>query len=829
MPLAAVAPLVAGVLLLGSSRAQFAFEAPRLQHFPADGLQALKASFADLDGDGDADAVTTGTVGGATLVRFHRNDGHGVFTTDPAWPDVAGGPFHLIADYDSDGDPDVVLDGAIVRNLGGGALQTTPVAANGWPIACADFDGDGVRDLFVQRSNGIGTGVALFRQVGGTFVSAAVPTTDVLISDAAARDFDGDGDVDLLLAARPYVLPFTANWSGNDRLWLNNGTGQFVEQNLPGTLNVDTTTVVVDDLDGDGDHDCMLRVGGFPPAWELRLNDGLGNLLVTTGHLPAGTPLTPFRAVDLDGDGDRDLAGLTHWLANDGTAHFTLSPWLRATPVAAVSDHADVDADGDLDLLLAGGQPQRLLLNLAPGSLFDASRTPWDRVSIARGDVDGDGDLDLLAGTPDGGLGINDGTGWFTDAPFPWPAGQVLPSSVHIIDVDGDTDRDVLCVFSPATGGTHLRLFRNNGNATFVDVGTTGMPGPLPGNATASAVLDADGDGDRDVVLIVRQGGVFLFANSGAGAFSAVPGAFPPYAGWLQSIATGDLDGDGDVDVLTGDESYGSAASQIRYFANNGTGVYADVSAQRLLAPTALTRSLTVADIDADGDLDAIAGCWGTASYPNSVNLLLRNNGAGLLSHVPSALPAVLPTGTVALADLDLDGDLDAVVGTYQNGVRFWRNQGAVFADVGGIFPLPSTVGYTPIAAVDLDDDLDADLVTSGGVRTNSHWHASTKVTCRVGQPLPYEVRTLTGATMAQPFFGLPFARVPLPPFGTLAMPVGAPLLLPPIALNGGVGQATYPIPPVPGLVGLELVLQSLFVGPATVHLSPAVRLPVLD
>jgi hypothetical protein len=650
----------------------------------------------------------------------------------------------------------------------------------------------------------------------------------VLISDAAARDFDGDGDIDLLLAARPYLLPFTANWPGDDRLWRNNGSGVFVEQFLPGTVNADTPTMIVDDFDGDGDQDCVLRAGSFAQAWELRLNDGLGNLNVVTGHLPAGMPLASFRAVDLDGDGDRDLVGISNWHENDGTAHFAARSYLAALPTASIADHADVDGDGDLDLVLAGGQVQRLLLNLAPGRLFDASRTPWGRVTIATGDVDGDGDVDLLSGTPDGVLGINDGTGWFREAPFPWPAGQVLPSSVHIVDVDGDTDRDVLCVFSQVSGGSTLRLFRNIGNGTFVDGGTAGMPA-MSSMITATAVFDVDGDGDRDVVSIARQLGVSLFVNDGTGAFTAMPGAFPAYAGWLAAIASGDFDGDGDLDVLTGDQSYGAQPSELHYFANNGSGIFTDVSAIRLQAPNALTVSLRVADMDADGDLDAFVGCWGTASYPNSVNLLLRNNGNGTLSYVPSACPAVLPTGTVALGDYDLDGDLDAVVGTYQGGVRFWRNQGGTFIDIGGIFPLPSTVGYGAIRAVDLDDDFDPDLVIGDGVMTNAHWSGGIDLASRIGQPWPYTVRTLTNATTALPFFSLQFARVPLPPFGTLAMPIGAPVQLPPLSLTNGAAQVTYPIPPVAALVGLELVLQSLFVGPTTVHLSPAVRSSVLQ
>jgi hypothetical protein len=168
---------VAAAVLLGPLRGQFVFEAPRLKHFPDDGLAALKTSFADFDGDGDMDVVTTGSVGSTTLQRFYRNDGSGVFTTNPAWPDVINGTYHLVADFDIDGDPDVLLNGAIVQNQGGGVLQVITVVQTGWPIACADFDGDGLRDLFVMRNTGVGMGVAIFRQTGGTFVQAPVPTT----------------------------------------------------------------------------------------------------------------------------------------------------------------------------------------------------------------------------------------------------------------------------------------------------------------------------------------------------------------------------------------------------------------------------------------------------------------------------------------------------------------------------------------------------------------------------------------------------------------------------------------------------------------------------
>jgi FG-GAP-like repeat len=813
-------------LLACGAHAQVGFEPQALQHFPADGLVAVQTSLADFDSDGDLDAIVAGSSGSSSVQRFYRNTGDAVFSADPSWPDVADGGRHLVADIDADGDPDVVLAGRIVRNLGGSSFQVATITAFAQPLACADFTGDAVPDLLVR---GFGNVTQQLQQVGGAFVAAAVPTTNVLVRDAAAHDFDGDGDTDLLLAASPYVVPFQPSWPGQPRLWRNDGTGQFTEQYLPGATNGATTSLAVADFDGDGDQDAvMLTQVVFPLVWQLRSNDGAGNLQIAAG-LPANVPLAPLAAIDLDRDGDQDLVGGASWFENNGAASFVERAHALASPLESVQASGDIDGDLDSDLVVGLGSAPRLLLNVGAARLADGSRTPWRGGALATADFDGDGDLDLLgveAGLA-GRMGRNDGTGWFTPQTFPWPNGQV--AVVRTGDMDGDADVDVLALLS-VTGPPQLRFFRNLGNATFVDTGLT-APGPtLPTNITDFRLLDADGDGDQDAVVVVRQGGVQLYANNGAGAFTLVPGAFPVYLGWLRTVAVGDLDGDGDQDVLTGDESYGSAPSQLRYFANNGTGVFADVTAQRLQAPLALARSVELADLDGDGDRDAFVACWGTPSYPTSVNLLLRNDGSGNLSFQPSALPSALPTGSVTLLDFDVDGNLDAVVGTYQNGVRWWRNQGTgTFTDIGGRYPPPSTVSSARFLAGDFDDDLDPDLLLGDEMLFNQRWAASVSLLARTGRPLPYVVQTTTAATAATPFFSLLSGRTPLPPFGTLATAPGTAVLLPGTGLVGGSATLVYPIPAAPGLIGLELMLQSLFTGAVLPHLSPGVHVRFVD
>jgi hypothetical protein len=812
-------------LLACGASAQVAFETQALQHFPADGLLATQASLADFDGDGDLDAIVAGAAGSGSVQRFYRNAGNAVFVAEPNWPDLADGGRHLVADIDADGDADVVLAGRIARNLGS-SFQVVSITAFAQPLACADFNGDTVPDLLVR---GFGNDTQQLRQAGGAFAAVAVPTANVLVRDAAARDFDGDGDVDLLLAASQYVIPFQPAWPGQPRLWRNDGSGQFTEQYLPGATNGTTLSLAVADFDGDGDQDAVLLTQvGFMLAWQLRRNDGTGNLQVATG-LPTIASLSPLAAIDLDRDGDQDLVGGASWLENNGAANFVERSHGLDSPLEAVQASGDIDGDLDSDLVVGLGSAPRLFLNVGAARLADGSRTPWRGSGLATADFDGDGDLDLLgveAGLA-GPLGRNDGTGWFTRETFPWPNGQV--GVVRTGDLDGDADVDVLALVSP-TGPPQLRFFRNLGNATFVDTGLT-TPGPTPPNNTTDfRLLDADGDGDQDAVVVVREGGVQLYANNGAGAFTLVPGAFPAYSGWLRTVAVGDLDGDGDQDVLTGDESYGSAPSRLSYFANNGVGVFTDVTAQRLQAPLALVRTVELADFDGDGDRDAFVACWGTPSYPTSVNLLLRNNGSGNLAVLPSALPSTLPSGSVTLLDFDVDGDLDAVVGTYQNGVRWWRNQGnGIFTDIGGRYPPPSTVATSRFLAGDFDDDLDPDLLLGDQLLFNQQWAARVTQLARTGRPLPYAVQTTTAATAATPFFSFLSGRTPLPPFGTLATASGTALLLPSLGLLGGTAQIAYPIPAEPALVGLELTLQSLFLGAPLPHLSPGVRARFVD
>lgn len=129
------------------------------------------------------------------------------------------------------------------------------------------------------------------------------------------------------------------------------------------------------------------------------------------------------------------------------------------------------------------------------------------------------------------------------------------------------------------------------------------------------------------------------------------------------SIALGDIDGDGDLDLIEGNDN----GKDNRIYFNDGVGNFTD-SSQTLGAN--YTWSIAIGDLDGDGDLDLVAGNY----YNSQANQVYLNNGAGMLADSGQTLGSS-NTYAVALGDIDDDGDLDLVAGNYDQANRVYLNQ----------------------------------------------------------------------------------------------------------------------------------------------------------
>lgn len=329
----------------------------------------------------------------------------------------------------------------------------------------------------------------------------------------------------------------------------------------------------------------------------------------------AAPPLREMAIGDLDGDGDLDVCGGTgfFWiggksvlLRNDGQERFTdvtATNLPNATGTTLLTVPFDMDGDGDLDLFVCKqNTPSRLWRNNGAGVFTDASAnlppTAINHYQVVAGDFDGDGDLDLAAalsffyaGSLDR-LFVNNGAGVFTDLPLNVPA-----DTLGFVGTDFDGDGDLDLIAGSATGPAFRR---NDGNFVFTDVTAAWFP-PAPGsNVQSLAVGDLDGDGDPDLVC-GRQNTTDLVLRH-TGANYVLMGTLPTFGSGTKSLALFDCDEDGDLDLA---RSIVQAFTPVFFAVNDGSGTLIDTPS-RLPPTSTFTARIQAADLDRDGDLELL-------------------------------------------------------------------------------------------------------------------------------------------------------------------------------------------------------------------------------
>jgi VCBS repeat protein len=451
--------------------------------------------------------------------------------------------------------------------------------------------------------------------------------------NAAAGDADGDGDLDLALA-----MEFQPNV-----LLLNDGKGIFANGSvrLPRTAH-DSEDVAFADFDRDGDLDLVL-VSEDDRKDELYLNDGAGRFADASDRLVPDDVSNALAVLDLNGDGAPDVLtgniGVDRALINDGRGNFrdeTAQRWPQDGGESRTQDLevADVDGDGDLDVLVGNEGQDQLYLN-AGGRLVDATagRLPAradETREIRAGDVDGDGDLDLVVGnvrfvlqeSAQDYLLLNDGKGVFTTAdPARFPEDARSNFTSQLVDLDADGDLDVV---APST------VFPRSA-VEFIVVFTDGDGRTAVARGPGFDVRDTDGDGDTDAVLedgdrrqaFLQEGGRFVAARVDAWVNASVLqdeditgdnrpdvadvriplGALSGQNGSVQVI---DLDRDGDVDVLIPATASMDSVGDYLVLLNDGAGRFAAAAPGTVLPATADGNGFDVeiADFDGDGSAD---------------------------------------------------------------------------------------------------------------------------------------------------------------------------------------------------------------------------------
>ena len=349
-------------------------------------------------------------------------------------------------------------------------------------------------------------------------------------------------------------------------------------------------------------------------------------------------------------------------------------------------------------------------------------------------DLDGDGDLDAFIGEADGYLNYFENTGDAINPAFVERTDTLNPldgldvtenSAPCFIDLDGDGDMDVF--IGEANG--YINYFKNIGNATNPDFKRrVGSLNPLNSvdveYDSIPSFADLDGDGDLDAFIGERYGMVKYFRNTGSAtnpAFIELTGSLNPLKDvdvmYNSSPSFGDLDGDGDLDVFTGD-----LIGTIAYYENTGNASNPAMINRSFNPFTGIDVGFlstpSVADLDGDGDLDTFIGeYYGTIQYIENTHgtpkqfFIQRSGSLNPLNFVDVGLYS-----KPSFADLDADGDLDAFIGENQIYIDYFENTGsatnpAFVERTGSLNPLPgvNTIWNSAPSFADLDGDGDLD------------------------------------------------------------------------------------------------------------------------
>lgn len=338
--------------------------------------------------------------------------------------------------------------------------------------------------------------------------------------------------------------------------------------------------------------------------------------------LRASTSTTAISSIfpfDQDGDGDSDLFVATFppqqdaLLHNDGLGYFTEAQSLLPANAGWTRDvvAADFDRDGRVDLVLAKGADARYYRATANG-LVDASAGALPPLgnypaTVVAGDFDRDSDLDLFVGGNPSAFLWNDGTGHFTaQSGFP-----ICSNTAKAADLDGDGDLDLVTDTITTTSTFGVAIYTNGGTLGF----TWRLLGFGGDWVDDLALGDLDGDGDADLAVLtqgVSVGTLRLRANDGLGNFSAPWPAPPQPFHRPYDLRIADLDGDRRSDLVCSGMDNGSLATVT--MRNLGAGAFA-LAGQRFTDD----QAARVADLDDDGDLDLVA-----FRYPATPSLLLN-------------------------------------------------------------------------------------------------------------------------------------------------------------------------------------------------------------